>query len=221
MTRFLIMLTCLFASATLSAALALFTGWPVALLAGGVAFLFTQHVTALFARRHDKRVAAREFAALRRMSLEFEQSLSATRHRMDEISTRFETQSDAQGRKIVSELRMLEGLMREFAGKVSRSARAQQNEIGPDFLVGVERSHAVRFVKGQKVHPLKRGFQHLSQFLGIFDNQDARDVGDRFIYVVSEFSSIAVTGNWGGFAVEIAHVFTRQCLCRVRALYHS
>ena len=131
MTRFLIMLTCLFASATLSAALALFLGWPVALLAGGLAFLFTQHVSGIFARRRDKRIAAREIAALRRMSLEFEQSLSATRRRMDEISTRFETQSDVQGRKIVSELRMLEGLMREFASKISRSARAQQSEIGP------------------------------------------------------------------------------------------
>ena len=29
MTRFLIMLTCLFASATLGAAMALFSGWPV------------------------------------------------------------------------------------------------------------------------------------------------------------------------------------------------
>ena len=131
MTRFLIMLTCLFASATLSAALALFTGWPVALIAGGLAFLFTQHVSAIFARRHDKRTTAREMAALRRMSLEFEQSLNATRHRMDEISTRFETQSDAQGRKIVSELRMLEGLMRDFAGRISKSARAQQSEISP------------------------------------------------------------------------------------------
>src|SRR5579872_872924 len=71
MTRFLIMLTCLFASATLSAALALFTGWPVALLAGGLAFLFTQHVSTAFARRHDKHVTAREIAALRRVSLEF------------------------------------------------------------------------------------------------------------------------------------------------------
>src|SRR5690348_14598753 len=131
MTRFLIMLTCLFASATLSAALALFIGWPVALLAGGVAFLATQQVSAIFARRRDKHVTAREIAALRRMSLEFEQSLNATRHRMDEISNRFETQTDAQGRKIVSELKMLEGLMREFASRVSRSARAQQAEIAP------------------------------------------------------------------------------------------
>ena len=131
MTRFLIMLTCLFASATLSAALALFTGWPVALLAGGHGLPFHSACHGSF--RPAPRQAGRgaRVRGARRMSLEFEQSLNATRHRMDEISTRFETQSDAQGRKIVSELRMLEGLMREFAGKVSRSARAQQSEIAP------------------------------------------------------------------------------------------
>ena len=131
MTRFLIMLTCLFASATLSAALALFAGWPVALLSGGLTFLATQQVSAVFARRHDKHVAAREIAALRRMSLEFEQSLSATRHRMDDLSSQFEARSDAQGRKIVSELKVLESLMREFASRVSKSARAAQAEIAP------------------------------------------------------------------------------------------
>ena len=44
MTKFLVTLTCLFASATLGAALALFTGWPVAILAGAIAFLFTQQM---------------------------------------------------------------------------------------------------------------------------------------------------------------------------------
>ena len=131
MTRFLIMLTCLFASATLSAALALFAGWPVALLSGGLAFLATEQISAVFTRRHDKHIAAREIAVLRRMSLEFEQSLSATRHRMDDLSSQFEARTDAQGRKIVSELKVLESLMREFASRVSRSARAAQSEIGP------------------------------------------------------------------------------------------
>ncbi len=131
MTRFLIMLTCLFASATLSAALALFTGWPVAILAGALAFLFTQQMSGGFARRHDKRAAAREIAALRRMTLEFEQSLNATRHRMDDLTTQLEARSDAQGKEIVSELKVLESLMREFAHRVSKSARAAQDQIGP------------------------------------------------------------------------------------------
>jgi len=135
MTRFLIMLTCLFASATLGAALALFSGWPIGILSGALAFLFTQQMAASLARRHDKHAAAREITALRRMTLEFEESLANTRHRMDDLSVQLEARTDAQGKKIVSELQVLESLMREFAGRVSKSARTAQVEIGPQHVM--------------------------------------------------------------------------------------
>ena len=131
MTKALIMLTCLFASATLSAALALFTGWPVAILSGAMAFLFTQNFSAAVTRRADKRAVARDLAALRKISMEFDQALQAAHTRMDEISTQIETRSGAQERKIVAELKVLESLMRDFASKVSKSARAAQTEIDP------------------------------------------------------------------------------------------
>ena len=99
MTRFLITLTALFASATITAALALFSGWPVAILAGAVAFLATQHMAGSFARRKDKRAAQREIAALRRMTLELDQSLNATRHRMDDLSKEFEATQPAAGQE--------------------------------------------------------------------------------------------------------------------------
>jgi len=135
MTRFLIMLTCLFASATLGAALALISGWPVGILSGALAFLFTQHWSAAFARRQDKRATAREISAMRQMSLEFEEALATTRHRMDDLATQLEARTDAQGKKIVSELQVLESLMREFAGKVSKSARGAQDSIGPEHVM--------------------------------------------------------------------------------------
>ena len=131
MTRFLVMLTCLFASATLGAALALFSGWPIGILSGALAFLFTRQISASLARRHDKHATAREFAALRRMTLEFEASLANTSYRMDDLSIQLEARTDAQGKKIVSELQVLESLMREFAGRISKTARAAQVEIGP------------------------------------------------------------------------------------------
>lgn len=131
MTRFLVMLTCLFASATLGAALALFSGWPIGILSGALAFLFTRQISASLARRHDKHATAREIAALRRMTLEFEESLANTGHRMDDLSIQLEARTDAQGKKIVSELQVLESLMREFAGRISKTARAVQVEIGP------------------------------------------------------------------------------------------
>jgi cyclic-di-GMP phosphodiesterase TipF (flagellum assembly factor) len=125
------MLTCLFASATLGAALALFSGWPIGILSGALAFLFTRQMSASLARRHDKHATAREIAALRRMTLEFEESLANTGHRMDDLSIQLEARTDAQGKKIVSELQVLESLMREFASRVSKTARAAQVEIGP------------------------------------------------------------------------------------------
>lgn len=131
MTKILVTLTCLFAAATLGAALALFTGWPVAILSAAITFLFTQQMGQSFARRRDKHATAREFTQLRRMTMEFEEKLGATARRMDDISAHMDAATSAQGKKIVAELQVLESLMREFAGKISRTARAQQGEIGP------------------------------------------------------------------------------------------
>lgn len=131
MTRVLITLTAFFASATLTAALALFSGWPVAILAGALAFMASQQVAAAYARIKDKRAASREISSLRRITLELDQSLNATRKRMDDLTREFEAKSEQQGKKIVSELKILEGLMREFAGRVSNRARAVQDSITP------------------------------------------------------------------------------------------
>jgi cyclic-di-GMP phosphodiesterase TipF (flagellum assembly factor) len=130
-TKVLVTLTCLFASATLGAALALFTGWPIAILAAGVTFLFTQQMSSSFARRRDKHLAAREITQLRRMTMEFDERLVATARRMDDITAQVDAATSAQGKKIVAELQVLESLMREFAGRISRTARAQQEEISP------------------------------------------------------------------------------------------
>jgi cyclic-di-GMP phosphodiesterase TipF (flagellum assembly factor) len=122
MTRLLINLTCFFGCAFLGASLVLFTGWPLALVASGLCFLATQHVAAGFARRGDKRATAREFAQLRRMTLDVEQGLHDTRLRLSALDTTIDERTSAQSRKIVAELKVLESLMREFAGKISRGA---------------------------------------------------------------------------------------------------
>jgi cyclic-di-GMP phosphodiesterase TipF (flagellum assembly factor) len=122
LTKALLTLSAFFICATLSAGLALFTGWPVALLSGIVAFLAIQQTGAGLARRADRRTTAREMAGLRKLALDFESGLSDTRGRIDQLSGLFEERTDAQGRKIVAELQVLESLMREFAGRVSKSA---------------------------------------------------------------------------------------------------
>ncbi len=129
MTRLLINLTCFFGCAFLGASMVLFTGWPLALVAAGLCFLATQHVGAMLARRGDKRATAREFAQLRRMSIAFQDQLDETQARIAALDGMIDERTNAQGRKIVAELKVLESLMREFAGKISRGAREAEATV--------------------------------------------------------------------------------------------
>jgi cyclic-di-GMP phosphodiesterase TipF (flagellum assembly factor) len=126
MTRILVNLTCFFGCAFLGASMVLFTGWPLALVAAGLCFLATQQVLTGFARRADKRATAREFAQIRKMTIEFQGQIEETRARIGALDGLIDERTNAQGRKIVSELKVLESLMREFAGRISRGASEAQ-----------------------------------------------------------------------------------------------
>jgi len=135
-TKALLTLSLFFVCATLGAAMALFTGWPVAILSGIVGFIGIQQVMGGFARRRDKRAMAKEMAHLRKSHLEFETALHETRARLGEMGAAIEQRASTQERKIVAELQVLETLMRDFAGKVSRSAAKipqapQKDQRGP------------------------------------------------------------------------------------------
>ncbi|MGZ5940286.1 MAG: EAL domain-containing protein, partial [Rhizomicrobium sp.] len=70
-------------------------------------------------------VTDREIAGLKRVSFQFEQALDETRTKMEDVSKAIEAKTSAQSRNIVAELQVLESLMRDFAGKVSNSAKNQ------------------------------------------------------------------------------------------------
>jgi cyclic-di-GMP phosphodiesterase TipF (flagellum assembly factor) len=130
-TKTLLTLSVFFVCATLGAAMALFTGWPVAILSGVVGFVCIQQLVAGFVRRRDKRSFAREMAHIRKSHLEFESALHDTRTRLGEIGGMIEERANSQERKIVAELQVLETLMREFASKISRTAAAVPQEALP------------------------------------------------------------------------------------------
>ena len=94
----------------------------------------------------ESRVGQQASSALRKLTMEFDQQLAATARRMDEITGQVEAKSDAQGKKIVSELQVLESLMREFAGKISHKAKAES----------VDESFAERRVRGAMIDALRR-----------------------------------------------------------------
>src|SRR5689334_17026417 len=143
-TKALLTLSLFFVCATLGAAMALFTGWPVAILSGVVGFVIVQQFMASFARRRDKRAMAKEMAHLRKSHLEFETALHETRARLGEISGQFEQRAGAQEKKIVSELKVLETLMRDFAGKISRNAA--QVQPAPEEVVRPQRGPASAYI---------------------------------------------------------------------------
>ena len=74
-------------------------------------------------RRKDKKKTARDIAMLRCAGLSFQKSLDETGSKMAEITQIVETRTNENNRKIVSELQMLEGLMREFASRISNKAK--------------------------------------------------------------------------------------------------
>ncbi|MEI9994514.1 MAG: EAL domain-containing protein [Rhizomicrobium sp.] len=125
MTRALIVVTYLMACATVATAMFMVAGIPIGLLTGVVLALACTQIHAAFGRRHDKRIADREIAGLKRVSFQFEQALNDTRSKMDGMSQAIEAKTSAQNRKIVAELQVLETLMREFASKVSGSAKKE------------------------------------------------------------------------------------------------
>ena len=74
-------------------------------------------------RVRDKRLTSREIKGLRRSTKAFEGALLEQGAKMDEISNTIEARTSAQSKKIVSELQVLETLMRDFAGKITAKAK--------------------------------------------------------------------------------------------------
>src|ERR1700687_3707863 len=132
MTKALIVATYVLAAMTIGAAIGLFAGLQTGTLAGCVTFLLFAQFDASLARRRDKTAQAKAIAGLRGAGIAMERALAESRDRVDALSTTIETRTTEQSRKVVSELKMLESLMREFAGKISNKAREVIREAAPE-----------------------------------------------------------------------------------------
>jgi len=74
-------------------------------------------------RRRERGTAADEIAQLKRNGKDFFLALADMQRKIAQVEEAADARADAQSRKIVSELKMLEGLMREFAGRISQKAK--------------------------------------------------------------------------------------------------
>jgi len=90
---------------------------------GAIAFLFLSQIQGAVARRREKRQTRHEIAQLKQAAKEFGVALSETHAKIEQVKSAIEAKSSAQSRKIVSELQVLESLMREFASKIIEKAK--------------------------------------------------------------------------------------------------
>jgi len=87
----------------------------------GVCLCAQLHMSVL--RRKDRKALRQDITMLKRAGLSFQTSIDETAHKMVQINEVIETRTNENNRKIVSELQILEGLMREFANRISHKAQ--------------------------------------------------------------------------------------------------
>jgi len=99
---------------------------PIAAMAGAIGFLGLLQIGAVFARRKDSRRTRHEISQLKRHAVELGRALETAQARIEEVSSSVDTKTQAQSKHIVSELKVLESLMRDFATRIAHKAKAAQ-----------------------------------------------------------------------------------------------
>jgi len=123
-TTVLIIATYTMAAATAGVWLKLLgVDWSISGLISAVLMLLGAQIHAGMLRRSERRVARQEIAALTQAGFTFSKELSETRVKIDQLKSDMEAKASAQNRKILTELSMLEGLMREFAARIAERAK--------------------------------------------------------------------------------------------------
>ena len=123
MTKALIVATYSLFAMAIGGAIGLFAGAPMGTLTGVVVFLLLAQLDGSIVRRRDRTLQSREIAALKRANAKVAAALDDAHKKMEKLNQVVEARTTAQSMKVVSELKVLESLMREFAGRISEKAR--------------------------------------------------------------------------------------------------
>jgi cyclic-di-GMP phosphodiesterase TipF (flagellum assembly factor) len=94
-----------------------------AVLVGVVLVSLAAQAHGAILRRRERGTADEEIAQLKRNGRDFFLALAEMQAKVAEVKEEADARASEQSRKIVSELKMLEGLMREFAGRISQKAK--------------------------------------------------------------------------------------------------
>jgi len=97
---------------------------PIAALVGLVEFLLAAQIHSSILRSRAARETGREIAQIKRAHKDIAVALEDTHVKIEDVKSAIEAKSNAQSKKIVAELQVLESLMRDFAGKISETAKS-------------------------------------------------------------------------------------------------
>jgi cyclic-di-GMP phosphodiesterase, flagellum assembly factor TipF len=123
MVRILLAVIYALSSATIGSLVGMIEGFPTGILCGFVAFLMQAQIDGAITRRRFAKLHKKDIANLKRSGAAVQKALAETQAKMEEVTKTVEARTSAQNRKIVSELQVLESLMKEFAARVSDKAR--------------------------------------------------------------------------------------------------
>lgn len=106
-------------------------GPAFAAIVGVIQFAISAEIHVTVMRGREKRRTRTAIAKLRQTTKEFAVALEETHAKIEEVKQASEARASAQSKKIVAELQVLESLMRDFAGKISNSAKTVAVEDVP------------------------------------------------------------------------------------------
>ena len=95
----------------------------VCIIAAVAMFLCATQIHAAILRRREKRQSRNDIAKLKQTAKEFRVALEDTHTKIDEVKAAVEAKASAQSKKIISELQVLESLMKDFAVKIATKAQ--------------------------------------------------------------------------------------------------
>jgi len=125
MVRILLVIIYALTSATFGCLAGMMQGLSTGILCGAIVFLFLSQIDGAICRRRDVKAHKKEIAGIKRAGAAVQKALTETQARVDEVTQTMEARATAQNKKIVSELQVLESLMKEFAHRISDKAKLE------------------------------------------------------------------------------------------------
>jgi cyclic-di-GMP phosphodiesterase, flagellum assembly factor TipF len=123
MVRILVVFIYVLASATFGCLAGMMQSLPTGIACGFISFLLMFQIDGSVLRRRLAKKQNKEIQSLKKSGAAVEKALAETQARVDDVTRTMEARAHAQNKKIVSELQVLESLMKEFATKISDKAR--------------------------------------------------------------------------------------------------